>query len=680
MSEAILFVVLFPLLGFLAVAFLGKAISERAAAITACVAVGLSFVAALLALLYVLRRPEGMFNPVFEYTWTVAGNWRVSFGLLTDPLSVWMSLIVSGVGLLIHIYSIGYMKGEHDYRRFFAYLNLFVFTMLVLVTADNFVSLLVGWGGVGLSSFLLIGFYKDKESAVAAARKALVMNTIGDAGLMLAIFLIILNTGSAQFNLALTSTTLTDGAWNNYAAILLLVAAIAKSAQLPLHTWLPDAMEGPTPVSALIHAATMVTAGVYLVTRAHELFIYASLASTIVVLIGVASAFYAATCAIAQTDIKRVLAYSTMSQLGYMFMAAGVGAYEAAMFHLMTHAFFKALLFLSAGAVIHALDGEQDMRNMGGLRKQMPFTAWMFLIGALAISGIPPLAGFFSKESILAAFPLFSGVASPESTSTLGGTAQLLIGWVGVIVALMTAFYMFRAYFMTFEGVQTEKHAHKNPTVMNAPLAVLAVFSVIAGFVVLPGAYSLLAPYFEPVHSNAQLGYTIVAGNAEPEVFTVKSDQTVTISRDLLVYKAAETGKPEWRTTAEPANVPGLITEALVGVIGISIAFAVFGRRAERAEIKPLTGLSSFLYYGWHFDKLYHYLFVVPTKWLADLFTKDGDKDAAEGLDFVLGGSTWAVSKGVRKSVTGYARNYALGILFGTVGILIYVAIIGLQR
>jgi NADH-quinone oxidoreductase subunit L len=647
----------------------------------ACVAIGLSFGAALLTLLYVLPKPEGMTtNPVFEYTWTVAGDWEVKFGLLADPLSVWMSLIVSGVGLLIHIYSIGYMTGEHDYRRFFAYLNLFVFTMLVLVTADNFVSLLIGWGGVGLSSFLLIGFYKDKASAVAASRKALVMNTIGDVGLMLGIFVIILNTGSAQFNIALTSSALTNEAWTNIAALLLLVAAVAKSAQLPLHTWLPDAMEGPTPVSALIHAATMVTAGVYLITRAHELYIHAPFASTVVVIVGVTSAFYAATCALAQTDIKRVLAYSTMSQLGYMFMAAGVGAYEAAMFHLMTHAFFKALLFLTAGAVIHALDGEQDMRNMGGLRKQMPFTANMFLIGALAISGLPPLAGFFSKEAILGAFPLFSGVASLEATSTLNGTAQLLVGWVGVIVALLTAFYMFRAYFLTFHGVETEKHAHKNPTVMNAPLAVLAVFSVIAGFVVVPGAYSLLANYFEPVHGTAQLGYTFSAKNAEPEILRDAINQTITVNQDLIVYKTAETGKPEWRTTNEPLNLPGVITEAVVGIAGAVLAFAVFGRRANRTEVKPLTGLSAFLLKGWHFDTLYHYLFVVPVKWVADLFTKDGDKDAAEGLDFVLGGSTWAISKGVRKSTTGYARNYALGILFGTVGILVYVAIIGLQR
>jgi NADH-quinone oxidoreductase subunit L len=299
---------------------------------------------------------------------------------------------------------------------------------------------------------------------------------------------------------------------------------------------------------------------------------------------------------------------------------------------------------------------------MGGLRKQMPFTAIMFLIGALAISGIPPLAGFFSKEAILGAFPLFSGTASPEAVSTLGGTEQWLIGWLGVIVALMTAFYMFRAYFMTFEGVETEKHAHKNSTVMNAPLMVLAVFSVIAGFVVVPGAYSLLADYFQPVHSYAQLG------------------MAYTPSATLDSVWLAETGKPEWRTTKEPLKIEGLVTEALAGIIGLGVAFAVFGRRTAQAVVKPLTGFTAFLHYGWYFDKLYHYLFVVPTKWFADLFTKEGDKDAAEGLDFVFGGSAWAVSKGVRKSVTGYARNYALGILFGTVGILIYVAIIGLQR
>ena len=335
MPEAIGLVVLFPLLGFLIVALFGPRMSERTAAQVACAAVGLAFLAAVaVALTPVIGGSSWPSYGLFRYDWTVAGSWRVSFGMAADSLSATMALVVTGVGFLIHVYSVGYMTElgedgqthfEKDYRRFFAYLNLFVFAMLVLVTANNFVWLLVGWGNVGLASFLLIGFYKNRPSAVAAARKAFVMNTIGDVGLLLGIFVIIANTGSASYDTALKSSTLAAGDWRNWAAMLLLVAAVAKSAQFPLQTWLPDAMEGPTPVSALIHAATMVTAGVYLIVRVHPLFAVSSWAVVVIPIIGASTAFYAASCALAQTDLKRVLAYSTMSQLGYMFMAAGVG-------------------------------------------------------------------------------------------------------------------------------------------------------------------------------------------------------------------------------------------------------------------------------------------------------------------------------------------------------------------
>ncbi|MEI6045320.1 MAG: NADH-quinone oxidoreductase subunit L, partial [Chloroflexota bacterium] len=326
MPEAIGLVLLLPFLGFLINVFFGFQLSKRASASVACAAVGLAFIAALVAAL-TPRWPEGA---VLKYDWTVAGPWRISFGLLADPLSVYMSLIITGVGFLIHLYSLGYMDHEPDYRRYFTYMNLFVTAMLLLVTSDNFVTLLVGWAGVGLSSFLLIGFYIHKPSAVNAARKAIVMNTIGDVGLLLGIFVIIANTGAVTFVGALTSETISQGDWRNWAALFLFIACAAKSAQIPLHTWLPDAMEGPTPVSALIHAATMVTAGVYLVVRAHPIFGASEWAAWFIPIIGAATAFYAATCALVQTDLKRVLAYSTISQLGYMFMAAGVGAYEAA--------------------------------------------------------------------------------------------------------------------------------------------------------------------------------------------------------------------------------------------------------------------------------------------------------------------------------------------------------------
>jgi NADH-quinone oxidoreductase subunit L len=443
--EAIGLVVLFPLLGFLTIALVGSRLSERAAAILACGAIGLAFVSAIVAAI-----GAGTPKSVFNYDWTVAGSWKVSFGLLADPLSTFMALIVTGVGFLIHVYSIGYMAGEENYRRFFAYLNLFVFAMLVLVTADNFVLLMIGWGGVGLSSFLLIGFYTERISAVQAARKAFVINTIGDVGLLLGVFTILYNTGGAiSYADVFTSPNLLgDGvnySWVNWTAALLFVACAAKSAQLPLHTWLADAMEGPTPVSALIHAATMVTAGVYLVCRAAPIFGRSEVMLVAIPLIGAITAIYAATCALGQFDLKRVLAYSTVSQLGYMFMAAGTGAYQAALFHLMTHAFFKALLFLAAGAVIHGLGGEQDMRKMGALGSKMPLARIVFLIGALAISGIPPFAGFFSKEAILGTFPLL-GDSNPGITSGLGAAGQALVGWVGIITALLTAFYMFRLY------------------------------------------------------------------------------------------------------------------------------------------------------------------------------------------------------------------------------------------
>jgi NADH-quinone oxidoreductase subunit L len=396
--ELIGLVVLLPLLGFLTIALFGFRMSEKAAAWLACAAVGGAFLAAIgTALTPLISGSDKWGYGILKYDWIVAGNWRVSFGFAADPLSATMALVVTGVGFLIHVYAVGYMTEVHhgeihyekDYRRFFAYLNLFVFAMLLLVTADNFVWLLVGWGNVGLASFLLIGFYKNKPSAVMAARKAFVMNTIGDVGLLIGIFIIITNTGTIAYREVFENRALVtgNGDWVNWAAMFMLVAALAKSAQFPLQTWLPDAMEGPTPVSALIHAATMVTAGVYLIVRAHPIYAVAEWALVVIPIIGVFTAFYAATCALVQTDIKRVLAYSTMSQLGYMFMAAGVGAYEAAMFHLITHAFFKALLFLSAGSVIHALGGEQNMLRMGGLRKSKELrVAWLgFLVGALGL-------------------------------------------------------------------------------------------------------------------------------------------------------------------------------------------------------------------------------------------------------------------------------------------------------
>ena len=459
--------------------------------------------------------------------WISITGFHVDFAFAVDHLTLIMLGVVTCVGFLIHVYSVGYMAHEEGYWRFFAYLNLFMFFMLVLVLSSNFLLLFVGWEGVGLASYLLIGFYFKKDSAANAGKKAFVVNRIGDFGFLLAMFLLVSHFGSLDFaqifstisaNPALQGGTLTT------IALLLVLGAAGKSAQIPLYVWLPDAMEGPTPVSALIHAATMVTAGIYMVARCHVLFDRSPTALTVVACIGAATAIFAACIGLVQHDIKRVLAYSTVSQLGYMFLACGVGAYEAGIFHLMTHAFFKALLFLAAGSVIHALSGEQDMRKMGGLRKRIPVTFWTMTAGVVAIAGIPPLAGFFSKDEIL--FRTFT------SANPLGK----LLWAVGLITAGMTSFYMFRLWFKTFFGPERfnerpETHAthhdeaghdegqaahshgvHESPWIMTLPLVILAILSVIGGWVGIPIAFggSDEAEHFlEPVFASGIAG----AGN-----------------------------------------------------------------------------------------------------------------------------------------------------------------------
>src|SRR2546428_6124247 len=453
MTNLTVLVLLAPLLGFVILGVAGSALTTRAIITVAWGGCGLAFLFATISFFSMLGTPVAArtSDQVF-YTWVSSGNFQLSFGLYLDPLSATMLMIVTGVGLLIHIYSAGYMKDDPGFWRFFSYMNFFIFAMVLLVSADNFLFLLVGWGLVGLASFLLIGFWYRRPRAVAAAQKALVINIIGDFGFMIAIFLIFKEYGVLNFynnasgngvfsiiNPASSGTML-----QTIIALCLFIACAAKSAQLPLYMWLPDAMEGPTPVSALIHAATMVTAGVYLVARAHPLFELAPRALTIVGVIASVTAIFAATIAVTQLDIKRVLAYSTISQLGYMFMGESVHNYSSGIFHLTTHAYFKALLFLAAGAVIHALGGEQDMRQMGGLRQRLPITFWTFLIGALAISGIPPFAGFWSKDEILSSL-------LAHATSG-GGTLFYLLWAIGLLTAGLTSFYMFRLFFVIFVG------------------------------------------------------------------------------------------------------------------------------------------------------------------------------------------------------------------------------------
>ena len=481
-----------PLAGFLLNGILGRRLSKT---VINTIAIG----SVLLSFAWVLKTLAGLgdLNTAHTeqyFTWIQSGSLNIGFDFTVDRLTAVMLLVVTGIGSLIHIYSIGYMAHEGGYYRCFAYMNLFMFFMLTLVLAANYLVMLVGWEGVGLCSYLLIGFYFDKKFATDAGNKAFIVNRIGDFGFSLAMFLIVVNFGSLDFGTVFTSVAGKSEATLTAIAFLLLVGACGKSAQIPLYVWLPDAMAGPTPVSALIHAATMVTAGVYMVARSAAIYTHAPAAMEAVAIVGLATAFFAATIGLAQNDIKKVFAYSTVSQLGYMFLGAGVGAFSAGIYHLVTHAFFKALLFLGAGSVIHALGGEQDVRNMGGLRKKIPWTFWTMMCASVAIAGVPPFAGFYSKDAILAA----------------ADNHAHWMYWVGVITAGMTAFYVFRAMFLAFFGNYRGKaHPHESPLVMIAPLAVLAALSLGGGyFFKVP---EFLAPLFPPVEESHDIGPVVVS-------------------------------------------------------------------------------------------------------------------------------------------------------------------------
>jgi NADH-quinone oxidoreductase subunit L len=478
---------LLPLAGFLLNGILGSRLPRRAVSAIGLLAPLLSFLLVLNA--YVLTSISAAscagcgpvaavtlpYVETFPHPWIAIGGLQVDFSFFLDPLSLVMLLVVTGVGFLIHIYSVGYMAHEEGYARYFSFLNLFLFFMTVLVLAGNVLLMFVGWEGVGLASYLLIGFYFKRDSAAAAGKKAFIVNRIGDFGFLIGIFLIVVNFGTLNFS-QIAALLAHKAAWQGGVltaiCLCLLVGAAGKSAQLPLYVWLPDAMEGPTPVSALIHAATMVTAGVYLIARTHFLFDRAPFALAIVAIVGAATAIFAATIGLVQNDIKRVLAYSTISQLGYMFLACGVAAYSAAIFHLVTHAFFKALLFLAAGSVIHAMGGEQDMRKMGGLRKKLPVTFWTMTVAVFTIAGFPPLAAFFSKDAIL-------------YSAFLSGTGGRLLWFVGLVTALLTALYMFRLWYMTFfgESRSPEVHPHESPWSMRVPLVILALLSICGGWI-----------------------------------------------------------------------------------------------------------------------------------------------------------------------------------------------------
>mgnify|MGYP001590671162 CR=1 FL=1 len=506
MDLLVLLIPTFPLVAVLLNGLLGHRYSKDLAHRLAWGSVGLSFLCSVAVLADQLG--GGGAREVVAYRWIFGGDLTINLAFLIDPLTCIMLLVVTGVGFLIHLYSVGYMHGEEGFTRFFTYMNLFMVSMLLLVMGSNYLVLFIGWEGVGLCSYLLIGYYFDRVSAAKAATKAFVVNRIGDAGFLLAIFLVFTNFRTLDYSQVFAQAGKLSPEMATAIALCLLVGAIGKSAQIPLYTWLPDAMEGPTPVSALIHAATMVTAGVYMIVRNHVIFDMAPAALTTVAWVGGATALFAATIGLVQNDIKRVLAYSTVSQLGYMFLACGIGAYTAAIFHLMTHAFFKALLFLSAGSVIHALSGEQDIRKMGALKSKIPWTHALFLIGTLAIAGIFPLAGFWSKDEIMAHafvhgyYPLYAMAA---------------------IGAFLTAFYMFRLTYLTFYGTSrvdhhVEHHIHESPMVMLGPLVVLAGLSVIGGFPGVPPEDGWFHHFLHPVAAVAgaveehAAGFGLVAG------------------------------------------------------------------------------------------------------------------------------------------------------------------------
>jgi len=485
-----------PLAGFLINGIFGRRFSKSLVNTVAIGSVVLSF-------LWVLKTifAMGDLNTSIEehyFTWIQSGTIDIGCDFLVDRLTIVMLLVVTGIGSLIHVYSIGYMSHEGGYYRFFAYMNLFMFFMLVLVLGANFLLLFVGWEGVGLCSYLLIGFYFDKKFATDAGNKAFIVNRIGDFGFSLAMFYIFKNFGSLDFDKVFHQAASAPEWVLTTIGLLLMVGACGKSAQIPLYVWLPDAMAGPTPVSALIHAATMVTAGVYMTARSWVIFTHAPGAMDVIAIVGILTAFLAATIGLAQNDIKKVFAYSTVSQLGYMFVGIGSGAFSAGIYHLVTHAFFKALLFLGAGSVIHALSGEQDLRNMGGLRKKIPITFWTMVCAWVAISGVPPFSGFFSKDAILLA-------AYQHSPA---------IYWIGVVTAGMTAFYVSRAMFMTFFGSYRGKaHPHESPAVMWVPLAVLAALSLVGGWLFpIPAFLKAMFPAFEEAENHMLMYISVLAG------------------------------------------------------------------------------------------------------------------------------------------------------------------------
>ncbi len=664
-------IVFLPLIGFLIAGLFGRLIGARGSEI---VTTSLLVVSAVLSWIAFFNVGFGSGTTRVQVaTWMSSGGLQVDWAFRIDTLTVVMLVVVNTVSSLVHLYSIGYMHEDPHRPRFFAYLSLFTFAMLMLVTADNLLQMFFGWEGVGLASYLLIGFWYQKPSACAAAMKAFIVNRVGDFGFLLGIFLVFVLTGSVAFDTIFPQIAgLTEKSfrflgydWNalTLTALLLFMGAMGKSAQFLLHTWLPDAMEGPTPVSALIHAATMVTAGVFMVARLSPIFEYAPVALTVVIVIGATTAFFAATVGLVQNDIKRVIAYSTCSQLGYMFVALGVGAYSAGVFHLFTHAFFKALLFLGAGSVIHAMHHEQDMRNMGGLRKHIPLTAAAMTIGTLALTGFPLLAGYFSKDAIIE-----SAYAAVAHKGFAASYAFVLL----VVAACFTSFYSWRLYFMTFEGKPRwaghghdahghdahahghDDHAHaahahddhhghghdhkphESPLVMLIPLAVLSLGAVAAGFA-FKGAF--IGHDYEHFWKAA--------------LFTGKDNH--------ILHEMHEV--PKW-----------VIWSPFVAMlIGLALAWYMYVRRPDvpgkLAAANPV--LYRFLLNKWYFDEIYDFLFVKPAMWIGKFLWKKGDGFVIDGMGpDGISARVVDVTNRVVRLQTGYLYHYAFAMLMGVAGLV----------
>ncbi len=658
MADYLYLIPLFPLIGFLINGLVGKRIGKPMVSMIGCLSVGSAFLVSLLSFNELLQLDPHQRQLVNHlWTWMSVGAFKVEVNFLLDQLSGVMILVVTGVGFLIHIYSTGYMHEYESYWRYFAYLNMFVFFMCCLVLGANYLVMFVGWEGVGLASYLLIGFwYKGMENA-EAGKKAFIVNRIGDFGFALGMFLMFWTFGSLSYlevfpkalHLFEQGHLLLNAPVVVAICLLLFVGATGKSAQIPLYVWLPDAMAGPTPVSALIHAATMVTAGVYMVARSNILYTLAPTASLVVALVAAATALFAATIGILQNDIKKVLAYSTVSQLGYMFIGVGVTAYWAGIFHLMTHAFFKACLFLCSGSVIHAMGGDQDMRNMGGLAKKMPITYVTMLLATLAIAGLPPLAGFFSKDEIL--WKAFTYPYFP--------TMGKIIWFMGTLGAGITAFYMFRLIFMTFHGdfrgtPEQAHHLHESPPSMTVPLIILAALSVVGGWIGIPHLIGHALNHHAPV----------------PNLFETFLEPVFEHSEHIVSTKGMIHHYPAWLEW----SLMGLSVAVALG--GIAMAFHIYIRRFHELPARLAKQYAihyKLVYNKYYVDEIYYYIFVLPIYYLSVFLWKVVDVLCIDKIG--VNGPGWLVrrvSAGTSLIHDGYMQTYGAYMLLGLVAILAF--------